>query len=295
MKNRLVILICVWCCLLTDAQALPEVIDNSVYPENSRPTSNVNIAASPSTNTLIEMTGRLEQLQLEVQQLTGKVEEQANQIAELKKRQSSMYTDFEDRFQGIENKAAGTEQAPTEGTETPAASPEATGKPIDAETTPSPESAPAPEASAESAPASPVAPVAKTENPQVSGLEKEEYQHAYLALRTGHTTDSIAEFSAYLEKYPNGGLANNAQYWLGEAHRANHDNESAKKAFNDVIEKYPGGAKVPDALLKLGYIEMDQKDNDKAREHFNRILNEFPNSPPALLASKKLLQLNTSN
>ena len=48
--------------------------------------------------------GRLEQLQAEVQQLTGKVDEQAYRIDELKKHQSTMYSDFDERLQSIEKK-----------------------------------------------------------------------------------------------------------------------------------------------------------------------------------------------
>ncbi|TAL42074.1 MAG: tetratricopeptide repeat protein, partial [Methylovulum sp.] len=92
-----------------------------------------------------------------------------------------------------------------------------------------------------------------------------------------------------------GGLAGNAQYWLGEAYRVNQDNDAAKKAFNDVVEKYPGSAKVPDALLKLGYVEMDQKHPDQARDYFTRVTTDFPDSAAARLASKKLLLLNISN
>jgi hypothetical protein len=51
--------------------------------------------------------GRLEQLQAEVQQLTGKVDEQAYKIDELKKHQSTLYSDFDERLQGIENKTNG--------------------------------------------------------------------------------------------------------------------------------------------------------------------------------------------
>jgi len=58
--------------------------------------------------------GRLEQLQAEVQKLTGKVDEQAYRIDELKKHQSTMYSDFDERLQNIENKANGTDQAITE-------------------------------------------------------------------------------------------------------------------------------------------------------------------------------------
>ncbi len=127
---------------------------------------------------------------------------------------------------------------------------------------------------------------------QVSGTEKQEYQQAYNELRNGHTNESIEQFKAYLEKYPTGGYANNAQYWLGEAYRVNQDNDAARKAFNDVLEKYPDGAKVPDALLKLGYIEIDQKNMTKAREYLTRVTTDYPKSPAALLAAKKLLKLD---
>lgn len=130
---------------------------------------------------------------------------------------------------------------------------------------------------------------------QVAGDEKQDYQHAYDALRNGHTSQSIAEFDAFLAKYPAGGLANNAQYWLGEAHRVNQDADSARKAFTRVIDNYPGGAKVPDALLKLGYIELEQNNPDKARSYLKRVTSEFPGTSAALLASKKLLSIDGAN
>ena len=64
---------------------LPVVIDHSSYPPSATP---VNPANSPSSNTLYELMGRLEQMQAEVQQLTGKVDEQAYRIDELKKHQN---------------------------------------------------------------------------------------------------------------------------------------------------------------------------------------------------------------
>ena len=54
----------------------------------------------------------------------------------------------------------------------------------------------------------------------------------------------------------------------------------------------PTAAKVPDALLKLGYIEIDQKNMVKAREYLTRVTADYPKSPAALLASKKLLNLD---
>ena len=274
---------------------LPPVIDHSSYPPSSAAPANP--ANSPSTNTLYELMGRLEQMQTEVQQLTGKVDEQTYRIDELKKHQTKMYSDFDERLQGLENKANGTDQPIAESPSETAV----TGDPATKEgeslapasdSVPVNESAPADKPVTEDKPATTQAPKPKPDTAGVSGPEKQEYQQAYNELRNGHTDQSIEQFNAYLGKYPTGVYANNAQYWLGEAYRVNQNNDAARKAFNDVIEKYPDGAKVPDALLKLGYIEMEQKNQVKAREYLTRVTTEYPKSPAALLATKKLLKLD---
>ena len=255
-----------------EAWQLPPVIDNSTYPATPG-----NTPKPSSATNVYELLGRLEQLQVDVQQLTGKVEEQAYLIAEMKKRQSTMYSDFDERMQNLEKRTV-------EG-----------GKPPSAEV---PEKQPAsveapPAAVPAEAPADKQVAVQKKEVAQAaSGDEKQQYQQAYEALRNGHTTQAIAEFNAILSKNPGGEYANNAQYWLGEAYRVNQETDLARKAFNGVIENYPGSAKVPDALLKLGYIEVDQKNTAKAREYLTRVTVDFPNSTAAHLASKKLLLLD---
>ena len=275
---------------------LPVVIDNSSYPQSATPAKPAN---SPSTSTLYELMGRLEQLQAEVQQLTGKVDEQAYRIDELKKHQGTMYSDFDERLQNIENKANGTDQPVAESPSETVGTGDAKVKEGDSlapasESVPANEPIPAnkPVSPNEPAPADNQASKPKSDAAQVIGPEKQEYQQAYNELRNGHTKQSIEQFKAYLSKYPAGVFANNAQYWLGEAHRVDQDNDAARKAFNDVIEKYPDGAKVPDALLKLGYIEIDQKNLAKAREYLTRVTTDYPKSPAALLAAKKLLKLD---
>jgi tol-pal system protein YbgF len=282
MKALLIMLLCV-CGVVNAEEPLPPVIDNSMYPEGE-----VNTVKPSANNAVYEMMGRLEQLQTEVQQLTGKIEEQANLIAEMKKSQSTMYSDLDGRIQGLEKKAEAVrspaaENAPMQegsvGTEAKAAEvPSAA--PVTA-----PEAKPAPASGEASAPASAsrVSPV---------GDEKQQYQQAYEALRNGHNAQAIAEFNALLSKNPKGEYANNAQYWLGEAYRVNQDVDSARKAFNGVIQNYPGSSKVPDALLKLGTIEIEQKNQTKAREYLTRVTTDFPSSTAARLAAKKLLLLD---
>ena len=269
---------------------LPVVIDHSLYPQSATPN---NPASTQSTTTLYELMGRLEQMQSEVQQLTGKIDEQANRIDDLKKHQGTMYSDFDERLQNIENKANGVTANPNE-----------VAKPSSITTTNAKEVQPTtaapvvvPTNSAQKA-----NPIEKAtanqgskpqiDTPQSQGPDKQGYFMAYDELRSGHTTQSIEQFKAYLNQYPTGEYANNAQYWLGEAYRVNQDNASARKAFNDVLEKYPNSLKVPDAILKLGYIEVDQKNSVKATEYLNRVISDYPKSPAAILASKKLLKLN---
>ncbi len=268
---------------------VPVVIDHSLYPQSAAPN---NPANTQSTTTLYELMGRLEQMQSEVQQLTGKIDEQANRIDGLKKHQSTMYSDFDERLQNIENKANGVtanlnEVAKPSTTNNNAKEVEpTTATPVVVPTNSAQKANPIEKAAANQGSKPQI------ETPQSQGLDKQGYFMAYDELRSGHTAQSIEQFKAYLNQYPTGEYANNAQYWLGEAYRVNQDNASARKAFNDVLEKYPNSAKVPDAILKLGYIEVDQKNTVKATEYLNRVISDYPKSPAAVLASKKLLKLN---
>jgi tol-pal system protein YbgF len=279
MKTRLLALLCI--CTAVQAEPLPPVIDNSMYPAGA-----ANTAKPSSNNALYELMARLEQLQGEVQQLTGKVEEQANLIAEMKKSQSTMYSDFDDRIQKIEQKTEGVKPPVAENSATPESAAGAEAKaaePLVAAPAAAPEVKPSPVQKQEAA---------QTSGGVPGGDEKQQYQQAYDALRNGHNAQAIAEFNALLSKNPKGEYANNAQYWLGEAYRVNQDIDSARKAFSNVIENYPGSSKVPDALLKLGTIEIEQRNPAKAREYLTRVTGDFPSSTAARLAAKKLLLLD---
>ncbi len=279
MKVGLFTLLCV--CSAVHAESSPPVVDSSM-----------NLAGEASTvkpsspNALYEMIGQMEQLQAEVQQLTGKVEEQANLIAEMKKSQNTLYSDFDERIQNLEKKAGAVKPSTTEPEakviEPPVAAPGAT--PEVKQPSPQKQDTVLPSAEAPSP--------ASVPSPPPMGDEKQQYQQAYEALRNGHTAQAIAEFNTLLGKNPNSEFANNAQYWLGEAYRVNQDIDSARKAFNSVIANYPGSSKVPDALLKLGTIEVEQKNTVKAREYLTRVTADFPGSSAARLAAKKLLLLD---
>ncbi len=246
---------------------LAPVIDNSSYP--SGVPAVIPTQANTSVNNAYELMTRLDEAQNEIQQLNGKLEEQANLIAELKKKQSIMYSDFDDRLQQVEtkfnnsNKTSAVESSPP--------------KEQDVEASPSKSVSPAP-----------VSPASSGQNAE--GDKKQQYMQAYDAFRNGQTLEAITQFNMLLSKDPTNQYANNAQFWLGEAYRVNKNTDSARKAFSLVIEKYPNSAKVPDALLKLGAIEMEQRNMTKAKEYFTRVITDFPSSASAQIAAKKLQQ-----
>lgn len=283
MKARLIMLLCV-CSAVAHAESLPPVVDNSMYPAGE-----ASAVKSPSTtNAVVELMGRLEQLQAEVQQLTGKVEEQAYLIAEMKKSQSTLYSDFDERMQRLEKKTEGAKPLSAESSQMPVGTVESEAKVAEPSVaTPEVKQAPVQKQDVVQASDGVVVP-----SQPPTGDEKQQYQQAYEALRNGHTAQAIAEFNGLLTKNPKSEYANNAQYWLGEAYRVNQDIDSARKAFNSVIENYSGSSKVPDALLKLGSIEIEQKNTVKAREYLTRVTVDFPSTTAAHLAAKKLLLLD---
>ena len=266
MKVRLFFLLCASSTAFAQSMPLPPVVDHSTYPAGTA------YAPKPSSaKTLYEILGRMEQLQTEVQQLRGMLEEQAYTITELKKRQNTLYSDMDQRLQLLETGGVSAAQpAPVQQTERQ-----------------SPMIAPSAAQQQTPIPAPPV-------ELGTGESEKQRYQQAYETLKNGHYSQAIVEFNHFLNDFPAGGYADNAQYWLGEAYKVNREIGSARDAFNKIVASYPKSPKVRDALLKLGYIEFDQNNMAKAREYFTRITVGYPGSTAAHLATKKLQQMDNN-
>ena len=116
----------------------------------------------------------------------------------------------------------------------------------------------------------------------------EEYKAAVELVRGGSHADAVASLRAFLTKHPRHDYADNAQYWLGEAHYAAKNYSQALIEFRNVIETYPGGNKVPDALLKVGYCYQALGQAEKSRAVLEQVVNLYPKTEPALIAAKRL-------
>jgi tol-pal system protein YbgF len=124
-----------------------------------------------------------------------------------------------------------------------------------------------------------------------SSTEQSVYGQAFDALKAGSYSVAITGFKDFLSNYPASSLADNAQYWLGEAYYVTHDYDSAGNAFRTVLRKWPDSRKAPDALLKLGYTQYEQKQYPAARATLADVTRKYPGTDAAKLASDRLQRI----
>ncbi len=202
----------------------------------------------------VEMYNRLQQLQVEVQQLIGQVEEQTYLIESLKKRQRDLYLDTDRRIQLLENKSSGL-LAPVP-INTPG---------VDGQSEPNNNSASAPASGDDLA-----------------------YEKAFSSLKSGRYKQAIDEFSVFTTSFPTSNLLPNALYWLGEASYVNRDFERANTEFIKVVSEYPEHSKAKDAMLKIGFIQYENKQWKEAKETLNTVSKKYHGTTAARLADQRL-------
>jgi tol-pal system protein YbgF len=129
--------------------------------------------------------------------------------------------------------------------------------------------------------------------PIPQGDDRANYQAAFDLLKDAKYPEAINAFKQYLTTFPNGPLADNAQYWLGEAHYVTKQYPDALRDFRTVIEKYPESRKIPDALLKIGYCNYELKNWGEARSALNQVVQRFGDTTAARLASQRLAKLDS--
>jgi tol-pal system protein YbgF len=128
---------------------------------------------------------------------------------------------------------------------------------------------------------------------QGGGDDKSSYQSAFNFLKDGQYDKAIGALQNFLANYPSSSLADNAQYWLGEAYYVNKDFPNALGAFQKVLDKYPQSRKIPDALLKIGFCRYETKEYESARAALSQVVSQYPDSPAAKLARERLERMST--
>lgn len=231
--------------------ALPPVVDGTSGRLSVAP-------AQTSAASLLGMYNRLEQLQREVQQMRGQIEEQNYLIETLKKRQRDLYLDTDRRIVQLE---AGKKVLPSIGQVTSALPQNG----LPAQTVQS--------------------------SMVTAGQDKLAYDQAFSSLKSGRYQQSITDFAEFVSSFPTSIYIPNALYWLGEASYVNRDFKRAFDEFSKVLSQYPAHSKAKDAMLKVGFIQYENKQWQQARVTLEKVTVSYPGTTVASLAKKRLARM----
>ncbi len=99
------------------------------------------------------------------------------------------------------------------------------------------------------------------------------------------------EFGDVIRFYPDGPLAGNAHFYLGEMLMKSRDYGPATKQYDKVIEGFPGNPKIPAAQLHKAQALLGLKDTAGGTRELRSLVARYPNSPEAAQARTRLADL----
>src|SRR5690606_10133700 len=121
-----------------------------------------------------------------------------------------------------------------------------------------------------------------------TGDEQMQYDRALELLRNRDYVGAVDGLRRLVAEHPNGALADNTQYWLGEAYYVTQEYDHAAAAFQRVLDLWPDSRKAPDALLKLAYTQLEQGKREAGRTNLQQVVTRFPGTDAARLATERL-------
>lgn len=220
---------------------------------------------------LIDLQVRMGRLEQQMRDLTGRVEDETNQVQQLRQRLEQINGDIDVRLGQGQTPSGGPplRARPSAGTLTgvepplyPPPAPMPYGRPppppgYPALTPPRPEGEASSYRGAAQLTPPRVASVPSSDSlrppsdTMPSGSVSAQYNAAYGLLRQADYPAAEQALRNFVRQHPSDPLAGNAQYWLGESYYARGKYSEAAAAFADGYKRYPKGAKAPDELLKL--------------------------------------------
>ena len=257
-------------------------------------------------NAAVNAEIRMDQLEAQMRTMTGQLEEVTYNLDQLKRRLEKLASDVDQRLTSLEH-PGGAADAAAAGTAAAAALPPAT-PPRTANAGPAP-GAGADPSQPPSGPGllrapTPLAAQPQTGQPQAaqpqtaqpagqpagaqvaskppgaatlpSGSAQEQYNYAFGLLRQADYPAAEEALRAFVQRYPNDPLAGNAQYWLGETFYVRKDYNNAASTFAEGYRKYPQSGKGADNLLKLGMSLANIGQKKEACLTFNQLNHDFP-------------------
>jgi len=259
-----------------------ETLNRAVYKGEQPPASSSLSSSGGSAEYQAGVETRLTDIETQIRDLTGKVEQQSFETNQLKDRLDRALSDIELRLSSaassptanpsavagssslsassFPSEGAGAESANQTGTlkagdmggvvssdETAAASPAASQAVTDYDA-PAPSDSP----TQQNLGTLTESPGGASIPPQAGNDPAGQYEMAFSLMKSENYAASRNGFETFLKQYPDHPLSGNAMYWLGENYYAESQFEKAVRVFAEGYKKYPKGPKAPDSLLKMG-------------------------------------------
>lgn len=108
------------------------------------------------------------------------------------------------------------------------------------------------------------------------------YQAAYGHVLSGDYQLAEREFRDYLDIFPNGDKAADANFWLGEAQYSQGNFNEAAKTFLNAHQAYGKSKKAPEMLLKLGMSLAALDNRETACATLREVNKRYPNASKAV-------------
>lgn len=115
------------------------------------------------------------------------------------------------------------------------------------------------------------------------------YDQASRDLTEGRYPMALAGFREFLARFPEAGLAGNAQYGLAESFFAQSAFDSAAVAYAEVGKRWPKSERLAAAMYKTGLCQERLGRAADARRTFQDLVSRFPGSGEAGLAKERLV------
>lgn len=227
------------------------------------------LPAKQQGSQLADMLYQQQQLQQEVQQLRGTVEEQAYEIKRMREEQRDRYLDLDRRITLL-NQSSSNQSA-------------VTAKPVAVK-----KEAPKAQTSVAVKPKPEPAVTKKPVQTDASADAKEAYQVAFSLVRNKQYGEASAAFAQLIKDYPDSHYTGNSYYWLGEVLLVESKQKQALDAFESLLEKYPNHRKAPDAKFKQGKIYLQMGDKAQGKVILQDVLEQYPDSSAAKLAAAEI-------
>jgi tol-pal system protein YbgF len=110
-----------------------------------------------------------------------------------------------------------------------------------------------------------------------AGSASVQYNAAFGLLKQADYPAAEEALKTFVAQHPKDALAGSAQYWLGETYYARGRYAEAASAFAEGYKNYPKGTKAADDLLKLGMSLARTNQKQNACVAFAQLDHDFPN------------------